>query len=135
MEPSAGSWTRIDGRDAVVHVPMIDDAPRRARFGTCRPSEFTLKPVSVSSPDSGNVGAQGYGGAHPYTRSNTRRSRKNGSSAWPAQVFEFPSGATMVRVESARASESGMEVPPTSDGAEYASSTSVETCVPLSRLI
>ena len=69
-------------RDVVLQMPTIGFASAsllRARsvFGTCRANVFTLKPASVSSPTSVRFA--------PYSRSNTRRSRKNASSDWPAQ--------------------------------------------------
>ncbi len=82
-DPSS-AWIVVLLRDVVLQMPTIGFAsafPALARsvFGTWSARVFTLKPASVSSPTSVRFA--------PYRRSNTRRSRKNASSDWPAQVL------------------------------------------------
>ncbi len=61
-------------REVVDHTPITASfGPRRSSLGTWTPRVFTLKPANVSLPTSERFA--------PYSRSKTRRSRKNGSSA------------------------------------------------------
>ncbi len=86
------SCTRVLCRSAVVQMPMIElEELLTASSGTWRINVFKLKPFNVSRPVSLNavLSAQPLPvGEQPYTRSNTRKSRKNGSSACPASVVE-----------------------------------------------
>jgi len=83
---------------------------------------FTLNPASVSSPTSDRLA--------PYSRSKTRRSRKNGSSDWPAQVSLPPPNRVMPSPDSE--AKSGMEACPTLLGTEMASSTTILDPAPTS---
>ena len=85
-------------RDAVLHTPTIGfssaSLPSASRsLGTCNASVLTLKPASVSSPTSLR--------SAPYRRSKTLRSRKNGSSACPANALPPPRRSTMPSSRSA----------------------------------
>ena len=69
---------RTRARSVVDQIPMFGlrfASPPSATSlnGTCSAIVFTLYPASVSWPTSLRL--------PPYSRSNTRRSRKNGSSA------------------------------------------------------
>ena len=73
--------TRVLCRNAVAHTPMMGWAAgspfsATADCGSSSTMVWTLDPARVSLPTSLK--------SVPYSRSNTRRSRKNESSAWPA---------------------------------------------------
>jgi hypothetical protein len=75
----------------LVQIPMMGlswGSLSRANsvIGTCRATVLTLNPASVSSPASEK--------SAPYSRSNTLRSRKNGSSDCPANAWLVPPANT-----------------------------------------
>src|SRR5207302_118927 len=101
---------RTARREAVVQIPTIGLAlPTSIELGICRANEFTLKPFSVSCPTSERFA--------PYSRSNTRRSRKNGSSACPAHERQLPHFAPVTMASLESVAQFGIEASPTSDGA------------------
>src|SRR5690242_4948720 len=75
--------------------------------GTCRAMVFTLYPASVSCPTSVR--------SPPYSTSNARRSRKNGSSACPANVDQPPGRVLVAALR--RSPYLGIDAGPTRDGA------------------
>ena len=71
-------------RSVVLQMPTTDwPFLVRSPRGTCRATLLTLKPARLSWPASVMQ-------SPPYSTSNTRRSRKNGSSAWPANDLRLP---------------------------------------------
>src|SRR6266702_2165938 len=77
--PSRDTW--VNPPPAVCRcvsdqMPMVGCVGASCLEGTCSATVCTLYPCSVSWPTSDRF--------PPYSRSKTRRSRKNGSSAWPA---------------------------------------------------
>ncbi len=86
--PSRDTWTKspeaaevpsaalvvIEARSVVDQTPMTGSSPATSsEIGTCSATAFTLNPSKVSMPTSDR--------SPPYSKSKTRRSRKNGSSA------------------------------------------------------
>src|SRR5262245_7198938 len=116
--PSRDTWTKLPvlvsdhgvrvvvvGRLAVAQTPMIGLPARSDIFGTRSASVWTLKPARLSTPASLRFA--------PYRRSNTRRSRKNGSSVCPANTADVPPTSLNVLTPEPRPPYCGADAGPT----------------------